>query len=218
MEHKNKSVFWEALILAIFIFAIGIFIGYLIEMNRTSKIVSLYQQSELDLLDVKIQSDILSLKNIRCDVAINETINFADRIYTEAKLLDKYEDSNQINKGINLEHKKYDLLRISLWTNILNIEARCPENFTTVVYLYEYNSQDLQTKSSQAVFSRKLAEVKQQFGNKIILLPIAGNMDINSLNYLKIAYNITSLPVILIDQKFKVDSLGQLNNLTTYLK
>jgi len=43
MESKNKHVFWEALIIAIFIFAVGILLGYLMELNRTSKIISLYQ-------------------------------------------------------------------------------------------------------------------------------------------------------------------------------
>lgn len=218
MEHKNKSVFWEALILAIFIFAIGIFVGYLIEMNRTSKIVSLYQQSELDLLDVKIQNDIFNLKSIDCKNAFNETINFADRIYGEAKILEKSEEANQITSGITLQHKKYDLLRVSLWANLLGIKEKCSGNFTILVYMYEYNSEDLEIKSLQSVFSKKLSEVKQQLGNKVILIPMAGNLEVNSINYLKGVYNITSLPVILINEKVRIDSIDKLKNLTAYIK
>ncbi|MDP1728748.1 MAG: hypothetical protein Q8L27_00910, partial [archaeon] len=64
MEIRNKNVFWQALILSILIFVSGMFLGYLIELNRTSQIISLYQESELSLLDIRAQSDIFDLEGI----------------------------------------------------------------------------------------------------------------------------------------------------------
>jgi len=89
----QKHIFWEALILTIFVFAFGILMGYLLESNRTSRIIEAYQQSDLNLLDIKIQDTIFSLKDFDCELATRETIDFADRVYEEAKLLDRYEGS-----------------------------------------------------------------------------------------------------------------------------
>jgi hypothetical protein len=213
METRNKHVFWEALVIAIFIFGIGIFLGYLIELNRTSNILSLYQQTELDLLDNRIQDNLASLESIDCNKLFDEVIGFADRIYDEAKLLDKYDGSNQFGESIALQHKKYDLLRAELWVNSLKIKERCVSNFTTLVYFYEYNTKSLDLKSEQSTFSRKLTQIKQEKGDKVILIPIAGNLETNSINYLKRVYNITSYPIILIDEKVRIDSIENLNTL-----
>lgn len=218
MEVKNRNIFWEALILAVFIFASGILLGYFLEMNRTSKIISVYQQIELDLLDTKVQDSIISLNNIDCDKFFEETLLFADRIYNEARILEQYDDSSQLSKSLILQHKKYDLLRAELWVNSVKLKEKCSENFSTLVYFYEYKTESLEVKSRQEIFSNKLSELKDSKGSSLILIPIAGNMEINSIEYLKATYNITSYPSILIDEKIKINSIEGLNKIESYLK
>ena len=213
----QKHIFWEALILTIFVFAFGILMGYLLESNRTSKILEAYQQSDLNLLDIKIQDSIFSLKDFNCELATKETINFADRVYEEAKILDRFEDSATLSEGIIMQHKKYDLLRTSLWVNTIKIKKECEENFHTIIYFYNYRTEDLDTSSTQNVFSKYLSELKKEYGNKIILISIAGNMDINSINFLKSTYNIDSLPMILVDEEHKISSLDDLDKIKEYL-
>jgi len=218
MEASNRNIFWEALILAIFIFASGILLGYLMESSRTGKIISLYQQSELDMLDIKIQESIFSLQSINCDSFLNETINFADRIYDEAKMLQDYEGSSKLTSGIILQHKKYDLLRALLLANSIKLNERCPNKIKLVVYFYEYNPENMDKESLQKVFSKKLEETKAKFGNSIILIPIAGNLNINSINYLLKQYNIESLPTVFIKNNTKLTTIEQLNNIENYLE
>ena len=158
MEIKNKNVFWESLILAILIFASGVFLGYLLELNRTSKIISLYQQLELDVLDSTVRDNLFSVDTIDCDKLFQETIDFADRIYEEAKLLERYSDSNKLSSAMNLQHKKYDLLRTQLWIHSMKLKVICGADATILVYFYEYETQDINLKSKQSVFSKKLAE------------------------------------------------------------
>jgi len=213
MELKNKHVFWEALILAIFIFASGIFLGYLIELNRTSQIITIYQQSELDLLDAKIQNDILNIGNINCELAKQEAIDFANKVYENSQLLERYEGASKITEGMVLQHKKYDLLRTLLWSSSIKIKDKCDDNLNTIVYFYEYDPQVIETKSKQAVFSKKLLEVKNQLPENILLIPLAGNLDINSIDYLKKVYNVTVLPTILINENIRVENMDQLKYL-----
>ena len=211
-KKAQKSVFWEALILAIFVFASGILLGYFLEQNRTSKIIGLYQESELSMLDLKIRDNILSVGDLDCDKFFIETINFANKIYDEAVLLDRYEDSSKITSGIILQHKKYDLLRTLLWTETMKFKEKCNNNASIFVYFYEYNTEEIDVKSIQEIFSRKLEEIKLARGNEVILIPIAGNLNISSINYLMNENNIKQLPAILIDDKV-IYSIEQLDSL-----
>ena len=114
MFNSQKNVFWEALLVTIFIFGIGILAGVLLENSRTSQINSLFQKSEVDLLDIKLQNEIYSSENFNCEFAVKENLNFADKIYKEAQLLEKYEEASRFTEEIILQHKKYSLLRAVL--------------------------------------------------------------------------------------------------------
>lgn len=217
MEIKKYSYFWEALIITVFVFALGIFLGFLIEQNRTEKIVSLFQQSEIDLLDIRIQDGLLDIKKIDCENILKEVIDFADRTYQSALLLQRYEDANQISKSIVIQHKKYDLLRTILWLDSIKIKEKCNFSLNTVVYFYEYNSNRLDLKSKQDTFSKRLTEVKYEYAEKIMLIPIAGNLEITSINFLKNSYNVTFLPSILINEKFKIEEIEDLDKIEGYL-
>ncbi len=218
MEIGNRNIFWEALIVAILLFASGIFLGYLLELNRVDKIITLYQDSELNLLDIRVQSDMLSFDNLDCDSAVRQLILFADKIYEDARTLERYEGSSELSKGIIFQHKRYDLLRTILWVNSIQLKERCGKKFNTIVYFYEYQSEDVDIKNLQSVFANKLGEVKRELGDKVILIPIAGNLEISSINYLKKLYNISLMPAILIDESIKIDTNEGLKNINSNLK
>ncbi|MBM3247612.1 hypothetical protein FJZ17_03695 [Candidatus Pacearchaeota archaeon] len=216
MERKNKQIFWEALIIAIFIFGSGMFFGYFLEMGRVSKILEVAQQIELDLLDVKIQDNLLSLSEINCKNIGEEIMVFADRIYNEAQTLERYEESSQLTSGVIMQHKKYDLLRANLFVNALKLSEKCDKQFLTLVYFYEYDTKSLNKKAEQDTFSKKIIEFKNIKGNDVLLVPIAGNINASSINYLIKEYNITSFPTILINEVDKITTLEGLNKLEDY--
>ncbi len=210
MLSNPKHVFWEALLITIFIFGIGILLGVFIENSRESKINQLYLVSELNLLDVKIQTEILNLKDLDCDSAIVKNTEFADRVYEEAKLLEKYEEASGFKDDIEQYHKRYDLLRTLLWLNSLKIKEKCGANsFHTLVYLYDYKSEDSEQKAKQEVFSRFLGEMKSKYNESVILVPIARNLDISSLDLMTRKYGINATSIIL-DENFTVYTVDDL--------
>jgi len=212
---SQKNVFWTALILSIFVFASGIFLGFMLENYRTGKIEVVLAQSELEMLDVRIQSDIYSFSKLNCTNAIEENINFADKIYEEAKMLDKYEQASRLSDTIIIQHRKYDLLRTLFWVNSIKLKQRCNASYHNIVYLYDYNNPRLDIKAKQAVFSRILSEIKQKKGSNVMLIPIAGDNNVSSINILMKTYNITEseLPVILIDEKIKITDIQRVEDI-----
>ena len=196
-----KNVFWEALLLAIVIFIIGLFMGIAFESSKLEEINRYYAESEIFLMDIFALNNIIDSDDVNCSMLINSNIEFADKIYNEALTLEKYELSGKINEGMKLAHWKYDLLRTFLWMNTVKIKERCQGDFSYVVYLYEYDPDDLVKKATQRVWSEILFEFKQDLGDEIILIPIAINSNLTSLNYFIEKYEILDSPAVIVNGK-----------------
>jgi hypothetical protein len=205
---SQKLAFLYGLIFAVIIFVIGLFIGFTIENTRNNYAYQTYVKSETNLNDIKLQNEILTSFDIKnCKGAEKNNIDFGNKIYEEAKVLENYEKSNEISDTIKFEHKKFDLLRAVFWINSINIKQKCNSTYVDVVYIYDYNQPSLSQKAEQDVISNTLLELRQQYGNDIILISFSGDNDLTSIETLKSYYNITSLPSVLINEKIKVEDV-----------
>lgn len=194
---SKKHVFWEALIITVVIFLGGLFLGMLIEAANTNEISNLYLQSEISLSDATATSRLIENKNLDCELIKESNIQVANRIYEEAKLLELYEDAGKLTDTMKLLHKKYDLLRALLWTSNQESLERC-ENYNLIVYLYEYGTEDTSKKALQNVWSKILVDIRTQ-SYDVLLLPIAANQNLTSVEYTVADYNITQLPALVIN-------------------
>jgi len=200
MLKSQKHVFWEALLVTILIFTIGIFLGIMLEGNRINTINEYYAQSEISLMDMLIFQDLVKSEGTSCELLIESNINFADKIYNEAILLSKY-DNEQLTKGAELAQKRYALLRTLLWMNTIKTQEKCKNNFNSAIYLYDYATDDLAKKAEQKVWEKILQDIKEELGQEIILIPIAVDQDFISLDSIIKTYQIEQLPVVILNDK-----------------
>jgi hypothetical protein len=207
---SKKNVFWEALIITITIFLVGLFLGMTIETTNSNKISQLYTQSEISLTDATTAIQLLENSQIDCDQLTQHYINLADEIYEEAKQLELYEDSGKITDTMKLLHKKYDLLRTILWASTNQYLKECNDH-QIIVYLYDYNSENLETKALQNVWSKILTELKQT-QKDTILIPIATDQNLTSLDIILKDYELKQIPAIIINNE-KI--LYEIENITT---
>ena len=197
---SRKHVFWEALFVTILIFIIGFVFGVYLEQLRGDKTSVNFYESEAYLIDTLAQTMIFQFSNLSCSDLNRITLDFADKIYYEARTLEKYDESNKITNSVRTLHKKYDLLRTLLWMNAIKSRERCGD-VNTVVYLYNYDTQIIEERAKQTAMSRVLEDLKNTEGDNIILIPIAGNQDIATLNYLVKKYEISRFPAVIINEK-----------------
>tara|TARA_Y100000034_G_C6889199_1_gene408795 strand:- start:573 stop:1298 length:726 start_codon:yes stop_codon:yes gene_type:complete len=216
---SEKNVFWEAFIIALFIFLIGIMMGVFLEGSRAENIQDLYFESELRLFDLRIQSQLFDSEESDCSYSISENIKFGDKIFEEALLLKDFEDSEELTSSLKLQHKKYDVLRALFWINSIEIKKRCNASYKNLVYLYDYNDVRLDIKARQNTFSKVLGQTKQKYSDNVILIPLAGDNDVLSIDSLMKLYNINveELPVVLIDEKIKLNNLEEISDIEQYL-
>lgn len=212
----SKHSFWEALVVTLFIFGLGILIGIFIENSRTQSAANLYLSSEVSLLDVNLQPEIFNLGGINCRDIVNSNLQFGDKIYDDAKTLEKYENANEMTSSIIEQHKRYDILRTIFWVNSINIKKECGTPFHTIVYLYDYNVKDMRESSLQATFSNYLSELKQKSGGDIVLIPIAMDLNLTSVDLMAKKFGINQTSII-VDEKRIITSVEDLQNIPKYL-
>ncbi len=216
--HNQKRIFLYALLLTFLVFNFGIFMGYMLESSRIDKINTMYLNAEMELLDQMTQKDSLDVLDLDCNLLLEENIKFGDKIYKEALVIQRYEDANIISDDIVFQHKRFDLLRALFWINSIKIKQKCSSDYHDIVYFYKYNDPSIEQESKQAFFSNLLGELKQKSGNKLMLIPIAGDNDIPSINLFIKKYNITEFPTILIDEKTKMTEIENVEEIEKYLQ
>jgi hypothetical protein len=198
---SNKHVFWQALVFTVIIFGIGLILGYFLETQRAGKIEFNLMNSEINMVDEQLRYSMLQNSNISCDLATKSIFSFADKIYEEAQTLEKYDSSTKFTRDAMISmHKRYDLLRTMLWDEAINTKARCG-NFHTVVYFFDYSTDDVGKRGEQTFYGRMLTDLKNAYPDEILLIPIAANLDIASIELAKENYNIQIIPSIIIDEK-----------------
>jgi hypothetical protein len=216
MLKSRKHVFWEALLATILIFSLGLILGVAFENSRQDKINSYYEISQLSLMDMMNLGEIVSIDQNSCDDLISSSLNFADRIYEEARLLEDYGKAERLTEESELTHKRYDLLRTLLWINSLKVQRKCGDNFSTVVYLYNYKTQDIEEKATQVVWSRLLQDLKEEKGKDIVLIPIAVDSELASLDTLLQGFDIPKYPAVIINEVYVITEIESVADLEKY--
>lgn len=215
---QKHSVFIESLILTLIVFVIGFSLGYYVENYRADKIIKDYKEYEVEVLDLKLQNYYYQIMSRdACDSALVQNFVFADKLYTKGLLLEKYEEANQISDQLTLEKKRYVLLKTELWLNTLLLKEKCNANFTTLVYFYSADPGNSAKVAEQKVISNVLKTVKENHGNEVILLPIAGDMNLDAVMLQMHVYNVTRLPSILINERTILEGFSSVEEIERQL-
>ena len=211
----GKHVFWQALVFTIFVFLIGLMLGTFLEVNRSDRIQSQLMESEINLLDAQLREQTTKHFSFDCSSQIESSFSFADKIYDEAVRLERYDSASKFLDGLKTVHKRYDLLRLILWIEAVELKEKCPDQFHTVVYLYKYDVDDVDINSRQAFFSRLLLDTKNANPDKILLIPIAANLDLDSIDLVLMNYGLTqdALPAIIVDEEEVISDIISLEEL-----
>lgn len=203
----NKQVFWYALVAAVIVFGIGLMLGFFLEQYRSTTIQENLFESEIHILDEQLRQRVVGDFNVSCVLAEKSLFDFADRIYTEAQKLERFDSSSKFSSSFLILHRRYDLLRTLLWTESISLKHECRAQFHTLVYLYQYSPDDIDMRARQAFYSRLLTDFKQEQGRNVLLIPIATNMNLSSLDLVLANYHFTKTPAIIIDEHTVIDDI-----------
>lgn len=212
-----KHVFWESLLITILIFSIGILMGIAYEKRNISLVEDYYSKSEVSMMDMFVLQNLIEGEDYDCDSLVRATIESADRVYEEAISLQPYEDANVLTDRIIYSHKKYDLLRSFLWLNALRVSEECPDGIMPVVYLYEYETRDVQKKAEQNVWENVLLDLKDEYGNRIVLIPVAVDNNLSSVDVLVSQTGVEKFPAVVIGKDKVIYDVSSVEEIEQYI-
>lgn len=217
MVFWKRYVFLQALFLTVVMFLIGMYVGIVFEDRNLNQAENFFSQSEISLMDIVALNNLLDAGDLSCEAIKKSNFDFADKIYEEALLLEDYEKVGKIQDNLVFIHRKYDLLRTFLWMNAIKVKSKCESNFSTVVYIYNYELKDLTIRAKQSVWSKILIDLKRKRGDDVLLIPIATSDDFISLGALTKKFNISKYPVVIVNEEHIFYDLESSEDLEKYL-
>ena len=208
-----KKLLVISLILTILVFSGGFLLGLSLDSTRISDLVENLNQNELSRESYLVESEFI--KNVGgniCDLSKPRVFTLSNELGTLGQLLTRYE-----SKGIfrdteyNYLKRKYFLLEIRTYSLFVNLKKECGYDFNTILYFYDQNEQ---SSINQGYILDSLVGAQDD----LHVFSFDRNFDEPSLNTLKIYYNVTSSPTLIINDKLKKEGLSSLDELKAILK
>lgn len=209
----SKHAFWQALVFTIIVFSLGMLLGFFLEFNQSQSVYSNLVSSELNILDEQIRQRVISDNNVSCEIGKESLFLFADKIYGDAIELEKIDGTGRIG-DLTVLHKRYDLLRTLLLLEAEKLKQRCGQDFHIITYLYYYNSDDIQTSSQQNYLSRLVFDFKINNPRSVILIPIAIDTGLASVDLLVESLNSDQYPAIIVNKNLVITEMVSLEELS----
>lgn len=204
MVKYSYDAFWKAFFFSTIVFILGLNLGVFVESSNLNEIERAVISSEVELYDSNIRSSIIQDYPVSCEKSIDNTFKLADKIYEEVILLENLDESSALVEGFFEMHKRYDLLRLQLWLDSSRIKTYCENEFNLIIYLYEYDSDDPEKLSLQNLYASITGDLKSNYRENVLLIPIAYNMDLNSLDIILENYNLENQTALIINDKYVI--------------
>jgi hypothetical protein len=206
-------------IIAIFIFLIGLMIGIAIDNYRVSQVRKTISESEIRWNDALLLNQHLEkLGNASCDLALEENLKYNDAIYTYGKQIEKTIEATTFTPELEQEWIRYNLLQVQFWFNSIELKERCGFDYHNVVYISREKNTTNGEEINNKLQSSVLLNLKEECGNKIMLIPLTADVDLIVTDSVIKQFDIIEYPSVIIDEKYVFQGLTTIEELENIVK
>lgn len=192
--------------ISVMIFTAGLLLGISLDDTKTSDIISNINQNELNSESYNVEKDFLNVfGGDKCTLSNPRLNDLSEESAKIGRLLTKYESTNTLkNPEFNYLKRKYTLLEIKTYTLFTSLKKECNYNYTTILFFYDNNDD---TSTRQGYVLDTLVKISQN----IHIFSFDRNFNDPALETLKIHYNITQSPSLIINNREKKEGLIDLD-------
>lgn len=209
---KNRPPFLGRLllsfILANIIFIIIIGISFQISNSNYKKIS---KENNQILKDIENLNNILDQSSLCDDSTILTSSQILDRVGSKLSILETRFGKEDMRV---LEQKKlYSEIEFKHFQIIKRLEGRCEKDYLPIFFFYS-NQKNLESESERMGFI--LGKFKRQNTENVMIYSFDSNLDYSLIRDLKSQHNITSVPIVLINEENLV-YIRNIDDLDSYL-
>jgi hypothetical protein len=209
MVNKLRKVFLVSFVLAVFIFLLGMYLGYTLDTLRINSVNEMLYENELNTLNYLSSKEFLDLfdKNDSCGSTQILLENMGPEISNLGNTLIFYEKRNLFNSGeYKLLKMKYFLVELRAYVLFVKLKKECGYDFDVILYFYDQNHD----KSTQQGY---ILDTLVKSSSNVNVLSFDRNLvDSDVVNLLIKHYNITISPTVIINNDIKLEGLTSLED------
>ena len=131
---------------------------------------------------------------------IQSNMEFSDKVYERGLEIERYEKQSKLLSTIQQEKREYALLKFQFWLNAIKLREFCNADYSTLIYFYKDKPSGAE-EIYQKTESQLLLELKHEFGPNLILVPLAIDLDVESVELLVEQFNIQEVPSVVINEE-----------------
>jgi len=207
MAGMLDNVFIKAAVLTTIVFSLGVLVGAWLDVSRLESVKASLEDISDSWSDARMQTlyyQMFVKAPGFCDAAIQSNLDFNAKIYEEGVRIERYEEVNKFTPALLSEKRRYALLQLQFWFNSVELRESCDANYTTLVYLYSKNDS---LSIEQNLQSAVLLEAKDKCGDRLMLIPLPADIDIETIELVKSNFGISRFPALLIDESVVLEGL-----------
>jgi hypothetical protein len=203
------NIFVKSGIITGIIVVTAVLAGVMFDSQRVADIKNSLSEAEILMNDGRVQSSlnqIFTNDTAYCESAFSSSLKFSDNIYQDGVKIENAEEVNRFTgRDLIVEKKRYNLLQMQFWLNMLELKRQCDFNYTVILFFTsQFNEQ---TKIDQTVQSTVLLDILEECRYKFFPQPIVIDLNMTSVDSLVRNYNITKTPSLVINDNVVLHGL-----------
>ncbi len=212
-DRYQKHIFYTSAIIAVAIFTAGLLLGWTLDNFRINSIIYEMKQNELNTESYLIENDFIkSFADTGCSMQRPHIDKLASDLGEIGRELAGYEGKSTFKKE-DYEYltRKYFLMEVRTYTLFKDYTETCG-NISTILYFYKIND-ELSIRQGYAI-----DEIVRNYKDVYVF---SFDIDYDKdplLDTVKIQYNITKAPSIIVNDKLKHENFAGVETIKGLLR
>ncbi len=211
MKKKQKTNYLLAIVLSIILYVLGVYTGVKVENYFSTKIYSELELMKTDMQKIKQSTDNLYIQQLlllsvdkekTCPILVSSLKEIEQNLkfYWDRlpKRLEEYEKYEDVTKEYENLKKDYMTISLKAWSISSLIKKDCDPSLIPILYFYSRNCEKC---IDQGVELDKLKQLVISENKTVMVFTVDYDLSNPNLNVIKVAYNITETPSMIIEDK-----------------
>ena len=202
-------------LLTILIFSLAVIISYALDFVRIDEILYTMNDYKLSTDSYLVENEFIEVfGGDKCEILKPRLGYLKKEIEDVGDDLSKYGQKSFFKKrDYDYLKRKYFLLELKLYDLITELNKNCRNKYTTILFFYEIDD-DISERQGYI-----LTDLTKEYPAQIVVFSFDKDYeDEPSLKLIKLKYNITSAPTIIINNKIKLEKLTYLKEIEPLIK